>query len=228
LRRCYDGLLALRGRLRRPALALGNGAVSRQPCVRVAVEGGEFQSCFLLGKLRLGLRELRLRLMDATLRIHSRLAGLQFGLSQLILENRYLLADGMQPGSGIVQRGLRLILPRARLRVVEYCYGVAGLHRIAFAKTDFEDTASHLGRNRRIVAFNAAAERNHVGGLGRFGKEYFPDRERGAAHDQQSDDYPRQDARFLCRLITHWDVLLLRRAVCLETARREHSEKSAM
>ena len=175
------------------SLLLGSGAGFRQPRVGIAVEFREPQRRLLLDEVRFRGRQVRLRLPDAALRIHRRLAGLQLILAQLVLQHGDLIARALHFCLRVGERGPRLIFFRAHLRIVEPRDHLAGRYGVAFAHGDFENFPAGFRRHRGIVAFNASAERNDAGRKIWRGKKYFPDHERGDDHSHDEQDH--RDAR---------------------------------
>src|SRR6267142_427473 len=122
----------------------------------------------------LGRGEIRLGLSNPPLRIVLRLAECKLCLLQLLFEDSHLSPRRRDPCLGGSQGGLRLIVTRLNLTIVEHGDHIAGLHLIALANANLQNAAHDLGRYRRVIAFDSAGQFDDAGRRGRY-KEQSPD-----------------------------------------------------
>ena len=185
-RRHGRGLL-VGGRRRLPALPFRHRARLREPCVGFPVEEGELIGRLLLRELRLGRRQLGFRLSHAAGRIAFGLFGLELRLIQLFLEDADALARRFEPRFRLPQNRPGLILARPDLLIVEHRNRVARIDRVALADSHLDNAAARPRRNRRIVAFDAAAEHDDVLRRPR-GEEAPPQHDRRDHENGERDD----------------------------------------
>ena len=160
LRRHHRGRLLGGGRVGELGLTLRDGAALGQLGVGVLVEQRELIRRLLLRELGLGLRQVGLRLADPAGRIDLRLFGVQLRLSHLLFEHGDLVTRGSRLRFRVRQGGTRLIFARPDLFVVQNGDDVAGLDGVALAYADLQNAAAQLGRDRRLIGFDAPAERD--------------------------------------------------------------------
>ena len=182
LRRHHRGRLLGGGRIGELGLTLRDGAALGQLGVGVLVEQRELIRRLLLRQLRFGLRQVGLRLAHPASRIDFRLLGVQLGLPHLLFEHRDLITRGARLRFRVGQGGTRLIFARADLFVVQNGDDVAGLDGVAFADADLQNAAAQLGRDRRLIGFDAPAERDDPVRRRRRGKAP-PEHDRRHGHD---------------------------------------------
>ena len=200
LRRGHRGRLLVGRRLGLLGLTFGDGAGLGELGVGVLVEQRELIRRLLLRELRFGRGQFGFRLADPAGRIDFRLLGVQLRLPHLLFEHRDLIARGARLRFGVGQRGLRLFFARPNLVIVQQGDDVAGLDGVAFADADLENAAAQLRRDRGIVAFDAAAQRDHVVG-DRCGEHAPPHERPGRGYDQQNHrEQPQAEAARSCPL----------------------------
>ena len=143
-----------------------------------------------LGQLRLRRRQLALGLADAALGVHLRLVHAELALPELLVEHGDLVPGQLHARLGLPHRGRRLLLAGADLLVVEQGEDLAGLDAIALAHGDLADAARGLGGDRRVVALDAPAHRDHARRQVGRSQHEAPGREPAEASTSRSDEDP--------------------------------------
>ena len=160
-------------------------------CIGVFVEQSELERRLLPSTVGLGRGEIRFCLGNPPLRIVLRLAKCKLCLLQLLCENSHLRSRRRGSCLGGRQGGLRLVVTRLNLAIIEHGDHVAGLDVITLANANLQNAARDLGRYRRVIAFDAAGQFDDAGRGGRSSIEHPPghksdDRESGN-RDQWGD-----------------------------------------